>query len=200
MTDYVQRKICMIRFNRREFLGTTVAGIAAASQRGLPLQANEPVPPTKHLPTIPYGAVYFRKSNPPKEDWERDYKQAAADGMNCFRHWFLWSAIEVAPGKYDWDDYDRQLDLAAKYGIKTIVADILCTAPQWAFKEYPHAWIEEADGTRTGEPLHGGVLRWRLAGVVPGQERSSCTCRAVLACVSHALSRSLGDGRLRCLE
>ena len=148
MTDYEQRKVCMIRLNRREFLGTTVAGIAAASQRGLPLQANEPVPPTKHLPTIPYGAVYFRKSNPPKEDWERDYKQASADGMNCFRHWFLWSAIEVAPGKYDWDDYDRQLDLAAKYGIKTIVADVLCTAPQWAFKEYPHAWIEEADGTR----------------------------------------------------
>ena len=50
-------------------------------------------------PVFPYGAVYFRKSNPPMEDWERDYGTAAQDGMNAFRHWFLWSAIEVAPGE-----------------------------------------------------------------------------------------------------
>src|SRR5438105_3103783 len=73
------------------------------------------------LPRFPYGAVYFRKSNPPREDWARDYAVASEDGMNLFRHWFMWSAIEVAPGEYDWDDYDRQLDLAAEHGIKTIV-------------------------------------------------------------------------------
>ena len=29
---------------------------------------------------LPYGAVYFRKSNPPREDWERDYaRQAGMD-------------------------------------------------------------------------------------------------------------------------
>jgi len=41
------------------------------------------------------------KSNPPREDWTRDYATAAEDGMNVFRHWFLWAAIEVAPGVYD---------------------------------------------------------------------------------------------------
>ena len=92
--------------------------------------------------------MYFRKSNPPEEDWQRDYQQAAADGMNCFRHWFLWSAIEVAPGEYDWADYDRQLDLAAENGIKTIIADILGTAPEWAFRKYPHARVESADGSK----------------------------------------------------
>ena len=72
---------------------------------------------TSHLlPQFPYGAVYFRKSNPPREDWERDYQTAAEDGMNIFRHWFLWSAIEVAPGVFDWEEYDRQLDLAAPTG------------------------------------------------------------------------------------
>ena len=29
---------------------------------------------------IPFGAVYFRKSNPPREDWERDYVTAAENG------------------------------------------------------------------------------------------------------------------------
>ena len=67
-------------------------------------------------PQVPFGAVYFRKSNPPREDWARDYAVAAEDGLNTFRHWFMWSAIERAPGRYDWDDCDRQLDLAAENG------------------------------------------------------------------------------------
>ena len=46
-------------------------------------------------PIFPYGAVYFRKSNPPEQDWERDHKTAAQIGMNTFRHWFMWSAITV---------------------------------------------------------------------------------------------------------
>src|SRR5262249_26784621 len=37
-------------------------------------------------PVFPYGAVYFRKSNPPEEDWARDHKTAADIGMNTFRH------------------------------------------------------------------------------------------------------------------
>ena len=65
-------------------------------------------------PIFPYGAVYFRKSNPPEQDWARDHQTAARIGMNTFRHWFMWSAIEVAPGKYDWRDYDRMMDLAAQ--------------------------------------------------------------------------------------
>src|SRR5262245_48944980 len=51
---------------------------------------------------FPYGAVYFRKSNPPEQDWARDHATAARIGMNTFRHWFMWEAVEVAPGKYDW--------------------------------------------------------------------------------------------------
>ena len=70
--------------------------------------------PLDKLPQVPFGAVYFRKSNPPREDWDRDYGVAAEDGMNVFRHWFMWSAIERKPGVYDWEDYDRQMDLAAK--------------------------------------------------------------------------------------
>ncbi len=38
----------------------------------------------RDLPKFPYGAVYFRKSNPPCEDWEQDYQTAAEDGMNTF--------------------------------------------------------------------------------------------------------------------
>ena len=95
---------------------------------------------------IPYGAVYFRKSNPPKEDWERDYQTASQDGLNIFRHWFMWGSIEIAPGVYDWEDYDEQMDLAQKYGIKTIIAEIL-TVPEWLSAEYPEVLYRQEDGS-----------------------------------------------------
>ena len=107
------------------------------------------------LPAFPYGAVYFRKSNPPPEDWERDYRTAAEDGLNAFRHWFLWSAIEVAPGEYDWADYDRQLDLAAGHGIATVIAEFLSAAPEWAWCDYPHARYQDASGAPAVRSMGG---------------------------------------------
>src|ERR1700732_1549337 len=89
---------------------TSLLILAAAAQAAEGPKATPPV--------FPYGAVYFRKSNPPEQDWARDHQTAARIGMNTFRHWFMWSAIEVAPGKYDWRDYDRMMDLAAKSGLK----------------------------------------------------------------------------------
>src|SRR5437762_13824068 len=91
--------------------------------------------PTPNQPVFPYGAVYFRKSNPPEQDWARDHQTAARIGMNTFRHWFMWSAIEVAPGKYDWRDYDRMMDLAAQNGIKVVIAEFITAAPEWAFRK-----------------------------------------------------------------
>lgn len=103
--------------------------------------------PLDRLPKVPYGAVYFRKSNPPKEDWDRDYGIAAEDGLNVFRHWFMWSAIERKPGQYDWEDFDRQLDLAAKNGLVTVIAELTHTTPEWANRAFPHARQIKADGS-----------------------------------------------------
>jgi beta-galactosidase len=102
--------------------------------------------PLDKLPQVPFGAVYFRKSNPPREDWERDYGVAAEDGLNVFRHWFMWGAIEQKPGVYVWDEYDRQLDLAAKNGIKTIIAELIHAVPDWAYRKFAHARQLRADG------------------------------------------------------
>jgi beta-galactosidase len=104
---------------------------------------------------LPFGAVYFRKSNPPREDWQRDYGVAAEDGLNIFRHWFMWSAIETSPGVYDWEEYDRQLDLAAENGIKTIVAELIHSVPDWAVRKFAHARQVRANGTKLAS--HMGV-------------------------------------------
>src|ERR1700758_1084740 len=124
---------------RRDFIRTSAlftAGTALAPAAELPREATGSHP---GAPVFPYGAVYFRKTNPPQEDWARDHQTAAQTGMNIFRHWFMWSAIEVAPGKYDWSDYDRIMDLAAKNGINVILEELVGCAPEWAFRKYPHA-------------------------------------------------------------
>jgi beta-galactosidase len=125
-----------------------------------------------NLPVFPYGAVYFRKSNPPREDWERDYRQAAEDGMNAFRHWFLWGAIEVAPGTFDWDDYDRQLDLAARYGITTIIAELTHAAPEWAFDQLAAARYERADGQKVTSSIRNSTATGGFPGLCLDNEEA----------------------------
>ena len=98
-------------------------------------------------PRLFYGAVYFRKSNPPRKDWERDYAQAAKDGMNVFRHWFMWGAIEIAPQVYDWEDYDMQFRLAEKNHIRTVVAEILNSVPEWIYRKHPDYFCCGSDHT-----------------------------------------------------
>jgi beta-galactosidase len=118
-----------------------------------------------NAPVFPYGAVYFRKSSPPEEDWARDHQTAAHTGMNTFRHWFIWSVIEVAPGKYDWSDYDKMMDLAAKNGINVVIAE-LCSwcAPEWAFRKYPHARYLSSDDA----PVHSSISGSCGTGGSPG--------------------------------
>jgi len=97
---------------------------------------------------FPYGAVYFRKSNPPEKDWERDHRTAAETGMNMFRHWVMWSAVEVAPGKFDWRDYDRMMEVEARNGIQAVLAEFVTSAPEWAYRMFPDARFEAQDGYR----------------------------------------------------
>jgi beta-galactosidase len=106
-------------------------------------------------PVFPYGAVYFRKSNPPEQDWARDHQTAARIGMNTFRHWVMWSAIEVAPGKYDWRDYDRMMDLAAQNGIRVVLAEFVTAAPEWMFHKYPNARFRGSDGRVLNSTIGG---------------------------------------------
>jgi beta-galactosidase len=99
------------------------------------------------MPAFPYGAVYFRKSNPPRADWEQDYRTAAEDGINVFRHWFMWSAVETKPGTFDWSDYDTHFDLAGQYGFKVVIGEISHSAPEWAFRRLAHCRYQRDDGS-----------------------------------------------------
>lgn len=143
---------------RREFIrSSALATATAAMGQAEPSSAGElPLTPASrpaHQLVFPYGAVYFRKSNPPAEDWARDHQTAARIGMNIFRHWFMWSAVEVAPERYNWDGYDRMMDLAAANGIAVVIAALDTCAPEWAFRKYAHARYLASDGSVTNSAI-----------------------------------------------
>ncbi len=100
-------------------------------------------------PVFPFGAVYFRKSNPPEQDWASDHKTAADLGVNTFRHWFLWASIENTPGHYDWRDYDRMVELEAQNHIKVVIAENVVGAPEWMWDKYPRARHVASDGAES---------------------------------------------------
>ena len=195
-------KIPMKSTNRRKFLARSATSLACSSTAyALPAAVcGAESLRAKQLPSIPYGAVYFRKTAPPAEDWERDYRQAAADGMNAFRHWFMWSAIEIAPGKYDWNEYDRQLDLAAKNGIVTIVGEILSTAPQWAFTKYAHAKMEAADRRKVGPHYNNAAAVGGWPGLCLDNDDVLNVAEEFIRQLVLPLSSASGAGRLRRLE
>ena len=150
--------------SRRDFMRTAalVGASAAVGRAVLPgldggalALAQQPVRPVEVAmgSVFPYGAVYFRKSNPPAEDWARDHATAARVGMNTFRHWFLWSAIEIAPGKFDWADYDKMMDLAAANGLKVIIAEFTTCAPEWAFRKFASAKYKASDGSTANSEI-----------------------------------------------
>jgi beta-galactosidase len=136
---------------RRAFVKTMTAasaGLAAARMLAPPVCAQPSAPAGDSFPDpiFPFGAVYFRKSNPPAADWARDHQVAAGMGINIFRHWFLWAAIENSPGVYDWRDYDRMMELEGQNHIKTVIAENVTGAPEWMWDQYPHARHINADG------------------------------------------------------
>jgi len=160
----------ILGITRRDFIRTSALVTASATLvSALEAPQNPETNPAageryESGPAFPYGAVYFRKSNPPQDDWARDHQTAARVGMNIFRHWFMWSAVEISPGQYDWSDYDRMMDLAAKNGIKVVIAELVTCAPEWAFREYPHAHFLASDGT----VVHSIISESSATGGFPG--------------------------------
>jgi beta-galactosidase len=142
--------------------------------------------PASDAPVFPYGAVYFRKSNPPEAEWARDHQTAARIGMNTFRHWFMWSAIEVAPGKYDWRDYDRMMDLAAQNGIKVVIAELITAAPEWMFHKYPQARYVASDGTVVNSSIGGSSATGGFPGLcLDNPEVRAAAQKFLTALVEH---------------
>ena len=96
-----------------------------------------------------YGTQYYRSPTPLADEWETDIAKLSDSDLDMFQIRINWRNNERQEGVYTFDDVDRLMDLAEKYGRKVIIKFLLECAPQYVFDRY--------GGTRIGPK--GELLR-----------------------------------------
>ncbi len=86
---------------------------------------------------IHLGTQYYRPPFPRATYWEDDFRKMADSGLNTVQLWVLWSWVEAVPGQFNFEDYDRLVDLAGKYGLEVVLSTIAEVQPYWIHREVP---------------------------------------------------------------
>ncbi|MBF8185207.1 beta-galactosidase [Nonomuraea sp. K274] len=85
----------------------------------------------------------------PEETWKQDVALMREAGVNRVSVGiFSWSALEPVEGVFDFDWFDRVLDLLAANGIRANLATPTAAPPPWFGDAYPEALPVDADGRR----------------------------------------------------
>ncbi|MCZ7933011.1 beta-galactosidase [Agrobacterium leguminum] len=90
--------------------------------------------------------------------WQRDADRMKAIGFNTVRMGeFAWHIWEPYEGKFDFDLFDRAIDLLGKAGINTILCTPTATPPRWLTQNYPEVLRVDRNGRRAshGSRQHG---------------------------------------------
>ena len=95
---------------------------------------------------MPIGAYYYPE-HWDESQWERDLKRMSELGFE-FTHMaeFAWARIEPEEGKYDFSWLDKNVELAAKYGLKVIMCTPTPCPPAWLTQKHPEILLEDALG------------------------------------------------------
>lgn len=114
---------------RRTFLAGTAT---------LPALAAVPVPQARALdPVMTLGVQYYRPPFPEAAVWKDDLARMRDAGLNTVQLWVMWPWVESKPGRFDFGDYDRLVELADAAGLGLIVSAIAEVHPPWIFRLVP---------------------------------------------------------------
>jgi beta-galactosidase len=81
--------------------------------------------------------------------WERDAQRMAAAGFNVVRMGeFAWHIWEPREGMFDFDLFDRAIDILAGHGVQTILCTPTATPPRWLTRRYPEVLRVDEHGRR----------------------------------------------------
>lgn len=83
------------------------------------------------------GVQYYRPPFPMQRYWADDFKRIREAGLNTVQLWVLWSWVEATPGTFNFDDYDRLIELAEKNGLGVVLSAIAEVQPLWIQREVP---------------------------------------------------------------
>jgi beta-galactosidase len=100
--------------------------------------------PKKDMLTI---GVYYYPEAWPESQWPRDMTNIRKLGME-FVHMgeFAWYFMEPEEGKYNFDWLEKNVDLAAKNGLKVVLCTPSATPPIWLEREHPEILMVDAEG------------------------------------------------------
>jgi len=97
-----------------------------------------------------YGGDYNPEQWPP-DVWAEDMKLMREAGVNLVTLGiFSWAMVEPEPGRYEWDWFDRVMDLLAENGIAVCLATMTASPPPWMAHLHPETLPVTADGTVLG--------------------------------------------------
>ncbi|OCT12835.1 beta-galactosidase [Paenibacillus pectinilyticus] len=93
------------------------------------------------------GVCYYPEQWP-ENLWEDDYRRMKELGLSVVRvAEFAWSIFEPEEGRFEFDLFDRAIDLAHQYGLLVIMSTPTATPPAWLTAKYPEVLNAKQDGT-----------------------------------------------------
>lgn len=82
--------------------------------------------------------------------WERDAERMAAAGFNTVRLGeFAWHIFEPREGEFEFDLFDRAIDVLGRHGLKTIMCTPTATPPRWLTYSYPEVLRVDGNGRQS---------------------------------------------------
>ncbi len=147
----------MSRIKRRELLkNAVVPGLGVLSAAGGPwLGRAEAARSSRfaHLkkpadPAFTLGVQYYRAPFPEQQHWESDIARMKDAGLNTVQLWVMWGWVESQPGKFNFDDYDRLVELVAKNDLGLIISTIAEVHPPWIHRVVPDSEMIDHTGTK----------------------------------------------------
>jgi beta-galactosidase len=103
---------------------------------------------TSSSPNLYVGANYHPHDSGP-EQWELDVRMMNAAGLTVVRLGHLaWDSYEPEDGRFDFEWFDRVMDLMHKAGIGVILDIAVRPAPPWLHRKHPSIDITDSSGNR----------------------------------------------------
>ncbi len=103
------------------------------------------------------GPQYYRPPFPNDRFWEQDIPRIREAGFNTVQLWVLWSWVEATPGRFEFGDYDRLVELAGQSGLDVVLSVIPELQPHWIHRLVPGSEMIDCNGRK-----------------VPSSNRSEC--------------------------
>jgi beta-galactosidase len=114
-------------------------------KRHAPISVWRPIDTDTFLLGAPHYPEHVEESY-----WERDAERMAAAGFNTVRLGeFAWHIFEPREGEFDFDLFDRAVEVLGRHGLKTIMCTPTATPPRWLTFNYPEVLRVDGNGRRS---------------------------------------------------